>query len=425
MPLRLMLYFALLTPLLGLVQVERGAYAPSVNAWGEPNGATYAFVVYALCALLGVALATRGSFFRTSRALQAPKLVVRAGVAVRYAVLAIFVNGALCAATLLLFGGLSVLSGEVGKGEFRTTLGGFGALAYLTLKWLAPVVFAFGCALYGMAGRPRSVRLPLVAVGALTFVTGFAWGFKTNALLVLLPGLMLLLWFKKPRSVILLGCAALASILFAFQLFDTLEGTLYDSALQFVLARLTVFQGDVSWYIWGLLTAGEELPDYWITPFVAIGDRLFSLLTGITRDSGEEWILAHYGSLLTYTAGYSMEGIEAGHNVTGTPFSEGLIALGIAGVPVFGLAAGLVTGVVYRKISNALRDGRPLSATLWSNYAVWCVFAWLNGGEIVQLFHVSVLFGALASRLLLILLATTATPPLRLPAAHPAAVRAD
>lgn len=407
MPLRLMLYFALLTPLLGLIRVERGAYAPSVNQWGEANGATYAFAAYALCALVGAWLATRGSFFRPISAAPPPALARR--IAFNYDLLAICVNGALCVLTLLMFGGLAVLSGDVGKGEFRTTLGGYGAFAYLTLKWLAPCVFALGCALHVLARRRKSGTFLLFILGLLTFTIGLSWGFKASALLVITPGLTVLLWSRKPRALIFWGCAGLATILVAFRLFDTLEGTIYENVFQFVLARLTVFQGDVSWYIWGLWRSGEGLPDYWVTPLVAIGDRLFSLLSGLTRDSGEEWVLAHYGSLLTYTTGYPIEGIEAGHSVTGTPFSEGLIALGILGVPLFGFAAGLITGAVHKRIDNALATGRPLSASLWSNYAVWCVFAWLNGGEIVQLFHVSVAVGALAARWLLSTLLTLAT----------------
>ena len=146
------------------------------------------------------------------------------------------------------------------------------------------------------------------------------------------------------------------------------------------------------------IVLGRELA---MTLGVAVGDRLFSVITGITRDDAELWVTSHYGSLLTYTVGYPIEGIEAGHSVTGTPFSEALFALGIAGIPVFGLLAGIVTGVVYKRIARAMAEGRPMSAALWSNYFVWFVFAWLNAGDMAQLFHVSAIIGAVAAKLML------------------------
>ncbi|GFE82023.1 hypothetical protein GCM10011487_40230 [Steroidobacter agaridevorans] len=399
-----MLYFALLTPLLGIIQVEQGAYAPSVNRWGEPNGATYAFAAYIVFALLGVWISTRGTFFRDSTRREAASVAIPRIEVMKFSTVALIVNGAFCVLTVVVFGGLSVLSGEVGKGEFRTSLGGFGAVAYLILKWLAPTIFALACAMYSAGGKPRGARIPLVVLGLITAIIGASWGFKTTALYILLPGVMVMLWFRPARALLLPAAAAFASIFVAFQMFDKLEGMIYESAFQFILARLTIFQGDVSWFIWDMWRSGEEFANYWITPMVAIGDRLFSMLSGITRDDMQEWVSAHYGSLLTYTIGYPLEGIEEGHSVTGTPFSEGVIAMGAFGIPVFGLLAGIITGWVYAKIDKALSNGRLLSAALWANYSVFFLFGWLNGGEIVTLFHISVIVGAFAAKVLLSML---------------------
>ena len=68
---------------------------------------------------------------------------------------------------------------------------------------------------------------------------------------------------------------------------------------------------------------------------------------------------------------------------------------------MFGLLAGIVTGVVYKRIARAMAEGRPMSAALWSNYFVWFVFAWLNAGDMAQLFHVSAIIGAVAAKLML------------------------
>ena len=400
MPLRLMLLFILAAPLIGIIRVEQGAFAPNTGLWGEPNGAAWAFAVYAAFTLLGAWRVTRGALFRRMEPLGTPTMSI--AEAREFGATALVLNLGLLFLMLTAFGGLAVLMGTVGKGEFRATLGGAGAFAYLTLKWLSPSVFAFACALYLMAGRPRSGRLTLWCIGLVTFMVGLSWGFKTSGLLVLMPGFILLLWSAPLRKFAWLGVFATLSIVVAFRLFDTLVGSIYENLFDFLIARLTVFIGDVPWYVWGRVASGEELPNYWMTPFAAIGDQAFSALTGITRDSPDEWINSHYGAMLTYLCGVPAERvIHEGHSVTGTPFSEGLIALGAEGIPVFGLLAGIITGFVFNRVRAALLEGRPLVAALWANYSVWCLFAWLNGGEIVQLFHISVLVGAIAARLLL------------------------
>ena len=401
MPLRLMLLFAIVTPLLGILQVEAGDYAANVGTFGYPNGASWAFAAYAACALAAAWWVTGGALFANERAIAATPSEAGSTSARRVIAWASLVNGSLCLVTLFVFGGIEVLSGVVGKGEFRTGLGGFGAWAVLTLKWFAPSVFAFACVVYAFAGRPRSARAALVGLGALTFLVGLSSGFKTSGLLILLPGFIVLLWAAPMRKVLLAAALAIVAILFAFSLFDTLEDTAYQDVAQFLLARFTIFQGDVSWYVWDLWVEGAAMPDYARTLLVAMGDQLFTLLFDISRADSERWVLAHYGSLLTYTVGYPIEGIEAGHSVTGTPFSEGLIAAGAIGIVVFGLAAGALTGFVYRRIAAAIRRRRPVAAALWCNYSVWALFAWLNGGEIVQLFHIAVITGLVLCWLLL------------------------
>jgi hypothetical protein len=402
MPLVLLLLFTLITPLLGIIQVEQGSFAPSVNKWGSANGAWLAFSVYIVFVVAGAWLASGGRMFRKDPGAGRLPVTVTTFELRRFLDIALFVNASLLFLMLFVFGGMSVLAGSVGKGEFRAELGGYGAVAYLTLKWLSPSVFALGASLYVFAGRPRGTRWKLFLLGLLTFVIGASWGFKTSGLLVLVPAFTILMWFARLRALLLPGLCAAAVIYIAYNMFDALEGGGYEAAFRFLYARLTVWQGDVAWHIWGMWRDGEPFPNYLATLRVVIGDQLFSLLTGLTRDSGEQWVLTHFGSMLTYLAGNPIEHIVyGGHNVTGTPFSEGVIAMGAAGIPVFGMLAGLVCGFVYMKVYRAIQAGRPLASAIWSNYFCWCVFAWLNGGDIVQLFHISVIVGAIAAHMLL------------------------
>jgi hypothetical protein len=412
MPARLMLWFVLITPFAGIVQVENGSYGPSVNRWGHSNGAWLAFLVYAAFLLLAAHVASGGWIFRRLVAADPPRLTVTSLELRRFMVVALTINATLVALMLVAFGGLSVLSGDVGKGEFRASLGGLGAVAYLTLKWLAPSTFAMGCALHVFSGRPRRSRWMVFLLGFLTFVIGVAWGFKTSGILALVPGITVLFWHSHVRKLFWLGCFSLVAIVLAALAFDFAPGSGLEAVFTFLWARLTVWQGDVAWHIWDMWRDGEAFPNYWVTPLVAVGDQLYSALTGLTRDSGEQWVMTHFGAMLTYLAGNPIDHIiYDGHNVTGTPFSEGVIALGAAGIPVFGTLAGLVCGFVFRKINGAIQTGRPLASALWSNYFCWCVFAWLNGGDIVQLFHISVIVGAIAAWLMLSVFMASARLP--------------
>lgn len=186
-----------------------------------------------------------------------------------------------------------------------------------------------------------------------------------------------------------------------FLIFDSTENTIYSSGFEFLWARLTVSQGDVAWYLWSKYLNSDLNFEYTKTLYVAIGDRIWSTFSGITRENQELWVLSHYGSLLTYAIDYPLDGIFDGHNVTGTPFSEGLIAGGVIGTIIFGFLAGLISGYSYKQVKIGINKQNHLQSALWSCYFVFCVFSWLNGGEIVQLFHISVFISLLLSWLLL------------------------
>lgn len=399
MLLKVLVYFTLLTPLLGIIQVERGAFAWSVNETGYQNGASLAFILYGLMSLFSLFIITKGRFFR-----------IRENIIIREIsyynlrklyIVVLILNVFLSLIFLFLFGGYHTIIGSVAKGEFRVSLGGFGAIAYLISKWLSPVLFAYLCAL--RLNTPNSGKISnslnqlLFANAFFVFLIGVAWGFKTTAILMLMPGFIILTWNHGAELVGKLIIGSFLIVYSLFYLFDTTDNSVYTTVLEFLWARVTVLQGDVAWYLWGQHVDNNLSFNYFSTLQVAIGDRIWSLLTGITRENPEMWILSHYGLLLTYAAGYPIEGILEGHNVTGTPFSEGLIAGGEFGAYFFGLLSGCIIGLVYNKMISCLRKGHSISTAVLSCYFVFSVFSWLNGGEIVQLFHISVFVSILAA----------------------------
>jgi hypothetical protein len=382
----------LLTPLLGIWLMEGGAYGPSIGAYGAPNGATLAYAVYAATVVATAWLVAR--CMPVKHAIPPLPLPLRDREFRRAAVAVLIINVVFLGVLLFGAGGYRVLLGQVSKGEFRTTLGGIGALAYLLQRNLIPGLCALVAALYMGSSRRPAQRRWLAVNLLVVFAGGLTWGFKSTPLTMLLPTLVLLFWRITWTQLVVLGATAFGVLVTLFQFFDA-DVEVAASALDFVWRRLTVIQGDVAWKIWDAYVAGEVFPDYWRTLLAVMGDRLMEILLGLDRIDYVNWVQYHYDLLLTSLAGFSFDIIEGGHSVTATPFAEGVIALGSSGVVVYGLIGGALLGLFYSLIRKGLAQGRPLMAAIAATYACTAVIPWLNAGAIVQLAHVSTLAGIL------------------------------
>lgn len=388
--------FVLVTPLTGIWLVEGGEYAASVGIEGFPNGASVAFAIYAT-AMVAVALLFGA---RSRHLVEAP--VPISGAAARFRSFStnlFFFNVAFLIFFLFGFGAINVWLGNIGKGEFRATLGQFGAIPNLMTKFIVPALFAYASILYSRTSRRGTLRLWWLTNLVITFIIGASWGFKSTAMMVLLPGLLLLYWRVRPRTLITLAAMFVGTLILFFKIFDA--GVEVDADLQtFLLRRITVLQGDVAWHIWGLYSTGETFPSYWPTLLAGLGDKLLSTL-GPARSDTFEWMLYHYDWMLTYLAGAQLDVIEGGHSITGTPFSEGLIAGGLGGVALFVLFGGMLIGGMYRFLDRSLHRRHDVRAVIGATYFCFCVFPWLNSGAVVQLFHVSLLISIGTTLLLL------------------------
>jgi hypothetical protein len=132
-----------------------------------------------------------------------------------------------------------------------------------------------------------------------------------------------------------------------------------------------------------------------------VGDKLLGAL-GVSRADPYEWMLYHYDWMINYISDVPLETTEEGHSIVATPFSEGLIAGGLAGLALFTVIAGLLTGSLYRFVDRALRSGRDVAAAIGATYFCYHLMPWLIAGAIVQLFHISLLI-SLGTTLLAIL----------------------
>jgi hypothetical protein len=382
-----MILFVLLTTLYGISLVEDGEYATSVGQVGSPNGATLAFGAYVLSVLI-VALFAAGRRHAHVIAKKMPQVLnvserqffIFTG---RFLVL----NAIFLMVMLFAFGGIHVWMGTLEKGMFRASLGPFGALPFIMTKFVIPALFAYSTVLLMRIGYNVRAKQMWWFNVLLIIVVGSTWGFKTTGVFMLLPGLLILNWRLSLYKMLLLATAFFGSLVVFFFLFDSalMDGV---DVFKFLVERLTVMQGDVSWYIWGEYVDETTLPNYFPTLLAGLGDTVISIFV----DKGHflDWMSFHYDWMLTYIATGSEEAIRNGHSVTGTPFSEGVIAGGWIGVALFGIIAGILIGRTYRILGDAIANGRAKTAALLSTYFCFNVFAWLNGGAITQLFHISV-----------------------------------
>ncbi|RJG23668.1 hypothetical protein [Massilia cavernae] len=384
--------FVLASPLIGIWLVEGGEPSLSVGIPGTPNGATVAFSTFMAITLL-VAFGTSSGYFSLRRrtvevAKGLPGEVEPTKAFMHFSCRFLVLNCVFLFTMLFVFGGIQVWLGSIEKGLFRATLGPLGALPYLMTKFAVPALFAYLTVLMLKTDQAPHVKWMWRLNAFIVFLAGATWGFKTTGLFMLLPGLLIMYWKLPVHKLLVFAAVFLGSLVMFFFVFDSqlMEDV---EVLAFLFSRLTILQGDVSWYVWGLHQAGEPLPNYWPTLLASVGDTVLSIF--VTKTDLAEWMSYHYDWMLTNLSGSSLMAVANGHSVTGTPFAEAVIAGGgWFGVVFFGIIAGLLIGGFYRGIANAIRAGRAMAAAMLSTYFCFHVFSWLNGGGITQLFHISV-----------------------------------
>jgi hypothetical protein len=384
-----LLAFVLVSPLVGIYLVEGGEYAPSVGYYGYPNGASFAFFCYA-ATVAAAAWLTSGRRLRFPPPRYGGDLALADQQFLTFSKNLLWVNLGFLLIFLFAFNAISVLTASVGKGEFRANLGWFGAFPNLMTKFILPAFMAYAAALYLKTSKKGIVRLFLLGNFAVLFLIGASWGFKTTALLVILPSLVILYWRISIADMFMLSVLGLMTILASFFLFDV-NFEAYGDVGSYLMRRFTVIQGDTAWFIWDKHISGQEFPNYWPTLLAAFGGKMLSSF-GPARDDLYQWMLHNYDWMLTYLTDASLEQIAGGHSLTATPFAEGLVAGGVAGVAFFAVVGGLIVGRIYAFIQRSIWRGRDVQAAIGATYFCFYVFAWLNGGAVVQLFHISVWF---------------------------------
>lgn len=378
----------LLSPFIGIVLMERGTPALNFLTIGYRTYAAeafLAFVVVLIATYLGL-----WQFVRP-RGGSTAEYGLQRGYAryptSRFIWLATSVIALNAFYTVLLFyfaGVGKVLAGEVGRGEFRSTLGGYAVFAYLARDFLAPMAAAVVAFVYLRTSRSFRERAFLFAVLGVTSLGSAVWGYKTGALTALFPAVTILLPRLKVRLALPMISLALAmTIAFA----AVFEGLPPREAAVFTLTRATIGAGDSPWKLWAVHDYIDAYPEYLPTLSSALGGRLGSLL-GVFGERGglEAYERSFAGTSTWVVTDYAP--VEASvSNVTSTAFGEGVMALGSPGYLLFAILGGVLLALCRRGIDSAHRDWQPAKGALVATYFTYSVWGWLNSGGLITLFN--------------------------------------
>lgn len=377
--------FAVITPLIGIWMVENGAYAISVGHDGYETGATISYAIYA--ALFFISMLTVISTEKKIKKNLHPELISD----YEFKQIALFfalINLIFLLVLLFVFGAIEVWIGAVGKGTFRVGLGFWGAVPNLMTKFILPALFAYLTLLYLRSNKNFHIKCLYFFNLILVFLIGSCWGFKSTSFLMLLPSLLILHWNIRFRTLIKISGIFILTLIIFFFIFDSKIETNTD-VFHYLFQRATVIQGDVSWYVWSLYKSGEEFPNYWPTLLASMGDKMLIFSGLLDGQDPTNWMMYHYDWMMNSVAGIPLEATLNGHNIIGTPFTEGLIAGGIPGELIFALLAGLIVGSMHKYLDRALHYNRDVGASIGATYFCFNIIPWLSAGALVQLFHIS------------------------------------
>ena len=285
MLLKFIVAISILFPFAGVWLMENGAYGESISKTGYPNGATSAFALYVGTVFFTIWMASKLRLFRNAG--KRRQMMLRDPASINITVLVLM----LAMAAFLLFGlgGIGNYYGTTNAGQFRANLGGVGAaLGSIVFKYIAPSMFAF-VLMTNVAWDARRITSTTVLILALIMaLIGGSYGFKSSFVLALLPAAILYFWRASPWWLLPLSLAAMCLILAGYMLF---EGLGIGVAVERMISRLFVLQGDVSWWVWNLYRNDLPLPSYADTLLPVAGDRFFSFATGITPENRHQWVV--------------------------------------------------------------------------------------------------------------------------------------
>ena len=284
---------------------------------------------------------------------------------------------------LFVFGGLDILLGNTGRGEFRTTLGFLGFLYNFFTMFLPAGIIIISSIFFKVSDKRIFFRVKIYIIFFLGLLIGILTGFKFTAILILSGGLVQLSDSLKIKYLFIIAIFFLFLMSFSAYYFMDLDP---ETALNYIFARATsvALEGTVG--VWNLFPNGGT--DSWMALLYAFGNKLSSLITGYST-TDIEFLKINITRLIGYlTYPKHEEALSGAFNLTVTNFGEGVYYFGKYYYFIFSIITGTILGFTIRYYFKTIQNNKILKNTMINVYMMTVLFPWLMGGVIGNLFGI-------------------------------------
>lgn len=402
---KLLILYVIIAPFVGIILVENGWYSISAGVEGYANNAWMVYLLHSTFLIFGILVGLKIFNFKS---ITINNIYFKSKYANYKTLLFLSI---LLFIMLFFFQGYKVILGYLDKGNFRSEkIGvlGLGFIAFYIVKFFVPSILAYSAYYYKRRYEYPNLKkkFTLLILFFISGLIGFSWGFKSSAIVVMIPALIVLYMGQKIRikNIIIMTLLFFSVVNISAYLFDR-DNPYKFSLLEFIFLRMTVIEGDTFWKVYDLVKNNEVVPmglNYFTYLIESLGSKFYSLFFSKSPD---ETIQYKFSAYLTYlVSGDIYQATSGEHNLTGTVASEGLLFLGFPGMLLFSIFSGIITGFNIKLIKIFYHSNKPKLLVITAVCFVFLTWSWLKGGGIVTILHISNFIGIILTYILLILL---------------------
>lgn len=260
---------------------------------------------------------------------------------------------------MFIFGNYHILLGDIGRGEFRTTLKlGF---IYLFLSFYAPgAILALNTSLYSEYVKAnfssKIIKKRLLIIFILSMFIGFLTGFKATAIIIAFMGLAGMSNILNFTRLFFIGVIFIFIMGISGYLFMNFSN--FGQAISYLFKRATSIAVDGTVGIYNIFPNGNS--ESYMILLYNFGNHIASLLTGLSKNS-IDFLYIDLGRLigyLTYPSEIAKEALSGSFNLTITNFGEAIYLFGKNYFYFYTLFISLYLGVMlflFRKSDISLK----------------------------------------------------------------------
>ena len=292
---------------------------------------------------------------------------------------------------IFVLGGYKILLGLADRGEVRVSMGIFGPLHALSLSYLPVVIMVFVSVIYIHLSKVNKQRLrkKLIIIYSFAIVLGVLSGYKSVAVVILIPGFVILFYdsFGVRRFLLFAMLGIVVLTLFT----SLVRGVSVSEGFTFMAYRTTTMSAYGTIGVWNEFQNGVSLHDGFINFVGMLGKKTASIVLGLSPNE-PEFLKTNLSRLITYTVYPDKDRALAGTvNVTVTNFGHAIYLLGYRLYVIYAFTMGIIIGLVMRALKKYILKGYALKASLVGLYFFSVIIPSINSGGIFQLISFPVL----------------------------------